>query len=187
MAYAQDKGSGKERKRPSNIVRFWTTELAAARRREKDYRKEGKRIREIYNGQKRDTFPFNILYSNTETLLPALYGATPKPIVQRRFKDADPVGRAAAMAGQRILEFLIDTNGGNLLIDIYADEEEAPFKSNVLLQPSTETTKAREWITMTVDNEANFMTIAMKQSSAWAQVRITSIRIHCSRGGYTSG
>ena len=85
------------------------------------------------------------------------------------------------------IEFLIDTNGGNLLIDIYADEEEAPFKSNVLLQPSTETTKAREWITMTVDNEANFMTIAMKQSSAWAQVRITSIRIHCSRGGYTSG
>ena len=110
MAYAQDKGSGKERKRPSNIVQFWTNEIAAARRREKDYRTEGKRIREIYNGQKRDTFPFNILYSNTETLLPALYGATPKPIVQRRFKDADPVGRAAAMAGQRMLEFLIDTN-----------------------------------------------------------------------------
>lgn len=110
MAYAQDKGAGKERKRPSNIVKFWTTEIAAARRREKDYRKEGKRIREIYNGQKRETTPFNILYSNTETLLPALYGATPKPIVQRRFKDADPVARAAAMAGQRMLEFLIDTN-----------------------------------------------------------------------------
>ena len=110
MAYAQDKGSGKEKKRPSSIVRFWTNEIAAARRRERDYRKEGKRIREIYNGQLRDKTPFNILYSNTETLLPALYGATPKPIVQRRFKDADPVARAAAMAGQRTLEFLIDTN-----------------------------------------------------------------------------
>lgn len=109
MAYAQDKGKG-EKKKPSAVVRYWTNEIAAARKRDKEYRKEGNRIREIYDGRRKDRTPFNILYSNTETLLPALYGQTPKPIVQRRFKDADPVGRAAAMAGQRMLEFLIDTN-----------------------------------------------------------------------------
>ena len=99
-----------EKKKTSAIVRFWTTEIAAARRREKNYRKDGKRIREIYSGAHPDKIPFNILNSNTDTMLPALYGATPKPIVQRRFKDPDPVAKAAAQAGQRILEFLIDTN-----------------------------------------------------------------------------
>ncbi len=94
----------------SAVVRYWTNEITAARKREKEYRKEGERVREIYAGVRKKTIPFNILYSNTETMAPALYSQTPKPIVQRRFKDADPVARASAMAGQRVLEFLIDTN-----------------------------------------------------------------------------
>lgn len=94
----------------SAVVRYWTNEIAAARKREKEYRKEGERVREIYSGAKKRNTPFNILYSNTETTLPTLYSSTPKPVVQRRFKDADPTARAASMAGQRVLEFLIDTN-----------------------------------------------------------------------------
>ncbi len=54
--------------------------------------------------------PFAILYSNTETMLPALYSAVPRPVVQRRFKDEDPLGKMASQAGQRGLEFLLDTN-----------------------------------------------------------------------------
>lgn len=89
-------------------VRYWLNEIQDAKKREKDYRKEGARVIAIYSGEKKT--PFNILYSNTDTYLPALYGATPKPIVQRRFKDNDPTGRDAAMVGQRGLEFLLDTN-----------------------------------------------------------------------------
>src|SRR6266849_4327323 len=90
------------------LVTYWLNEINAARKREKDYRKDGDRILEIYNGESET--PFNILYSNTETLLPALYSAIPRPIVQRRFKDDDRLGKAAALAGQRVLEFLLDTN-----------------------------------------------------------------------------
>lgn len=103
MTEAQSKG-------PSAVVRYWNNEITEARSRDKTYRKEGERIRRIYSGVDKDKIPFNILYSNTETMLPALYSSTPKPIVQRRFKDADPIGRAASMAGQRALEFLLDTN-----------------------------------------------------------------------------
>jgi hypothetical protein len=91
-------------------VKYWLTEIDAARKREQDWRKEGKRVQEIYNGKKKDSIPFNILYSNTETLQPALYNATPRPVVQRRFKDDDPLGKISATAGQRVLEFLVDTN-----------------------------------------------------------------------------
>lgn len=95
---------------PSSPVRYWTNEIKAAQKRDKNYRKEGERIRKIYSGESKKTIPFNILYSNTETLAPACYSATPKPIVQRRFKDPDEIGRASAMTGQRTLEFLLDTN-----------------------------------------------------------------------------
>lgn len=107
-------------KRPSEVVAFWMNEIAASKQREKDFRKDGERINAIYDGSKSATTPFNILFSNTETLLPALYSAVPRPLVQRRFKDADPIGRAAAMAGQRVLEFLVDTN-----VDGYETFDEA--------------------------------------------------------------
>lgn len=91
-------------------VRLWLNEIQDAKKREKHFRKEGQRIVEIYSGRKKETIPFNILYSNTETLLPALYGNTPKPIVQRRYKDNDPTGKDASTVAQRTLEFLLDTN-----------------------------------------------------------------------------
>lgn len=107
---------------PDERVSYWLNEIDAAKKREKRFREDGARILRIYEGQKSDDnnasnkniddeiAPFNILYSNTETLLPALYSATPRPVVQRRFKDDDPIGKAAADAGKRNLEFGVDTN-----------------------------------------------------------------------------
>lgn len=95
---------------PTAEVRHWLGEIASAKKREKDYRKDGKEVIDIYSGKCPDKVPFNILFSNVETLLPALFSQTPRPVVQRRFKDEDPLGKAAAMAAQRMLEFLCDTN-----------------------------------------------------------------------------
>lgn len=97
-------------KKPDEIVRFWLNEIDDAKKREKDFRVNGQRVLDIYSAKKHKETPFNILFSNTETLLPALYSAVPRPVVQRRFKDEDPMGKAAATAGQRGLEFLVDTN-----------------------------------------------------------------------------
>jgi hypothetical protein len=104
------KKAAAEEKKTNLIVAFWLTEIAAAKKREKDYRKEGQDVLDIYGGKKVKETPYNILYSNTETLLPALYSAVPRPVVQRRFKDDDPLGKSAADAGRRVLEFLVDTN-----------------------------------------------------------------------------
>lgn len=85
------------------------------------------------------------------------------------------------------VEFLLDTDGGHLYVDVIADDEEFPFKKDILLQPSFTTTKSREWITITVDQEANFLTFVMRQESVSSQVKLSSMRIHCSRAGLTSG
>lgn len=95
---------------PSQLVTYWTDEINQARKREAKYRKTGQDILKIYGAEEEDVVPFNILFSNTETLLPALYSAQPRPVVQRRFKDDDPIGKLAADAGRRMLEHLLDTN-----------------------------------------------------------------------------
>lgn len=93
-------------------VRSWLTELDSARKRMKDYRKDASRVVKLYEGGKAAESPFNILYSNTETLAPALYNNLPRPVVQRRFKDDDPLGKVASDVARRSLEFLIDNELG---------------------------------------------------------------------------
>jgi hypothetical protein len=50
-----------------------------------------------------DTAKFNILWSNVQTLIPAVYARLPKADVSRRFGDNDPVGRVAAQLVERAL------------------------------------------------------------------------------------
>lgn len=97
---------------PAEIVTYWLDEIKASRKRHENYRKVGKEVFEIYEADKEQDkeTPFNILYSNTETLRPALFSAQPRPVVERRFKDDDALGKFAAQAGKRALEFHLDTN-----------------------------------------------------------------------------
>lgn len=89
----------------------WCEEVRLAFGREKSFREEGKKIVRLYEGAEKQSCQFNILYSNTETLQPALYNATPRPVVQRRFKDEDVLGAAVAKVMQRTLEFTLDPGG----------------------------------------------------------------------------
>ena len=96
-------------------VQIWLSEIQSALDREKGFRKTGKRVTRLYEaGASSDAeaaqTPFNILYSNTDTLLPALYNAVPRPVVQRRYKDESPLGKEAAKVGQRLLEFQLDAS-----------------------------------------------------------------------------
>lgn len=93
----------------------WCDEIRQAQKREKNFRTLGKSVVEIYEAGKEDEVEFNILYSNTETLLPALYNTTPRPVVQRRYRDSDPLGSAVAKTTQRALEFSIDPAGEETL------------------------------------------------------------------------
>ena len=97
-------------KKSAAAVQHWLSEIADARKREKDFRKFGAKVVQLYEAEKKEEYQFNILFSNTETLAPALYNSVPRPVVQRRFKDADPLGKSASLLVQRTLEFLLDTD-----------------------------------------------------------------------------
>lgn len=99
-----------ENKKEASLIQYWLEELRDAYKREKDWRKDAKRLVEMFECERRRETLYNILYANTETMSPALYNTTPRPDVRRRFKDEDDVARAGGLVLQRVLEFLLDNN-----------------------------------------------------------------------------
>jgi hypothetical protein len=92
-----------------NIAKYWLKQLDLSNSRVEKWLEKAKGAVRLYEAQKREDDAFNILYSNTETLLPALYNALPRPVAQRRFKDADPVAKAVCDTLTRALEYTTDS------------------------------------------------------------------------------
>lgn len=101
---------GKEAAKAANKVKYLLDEVAGALKREKPWRKDARAAVELYEAAKKEENSFNILYSNTETLGPALYNSLPRPVVERRYKDEDPMGLLAGRVVQRSLEYILDTD-----------------------------------------------------------------------------
>lgn len=94
---------------PAAVVRRWLKEIDLADKDEKGWRDDGVKIMKRYRGDQRRRNSFNILWSNTETLVPALFNTPPSPDVRRRFRDEDPVGKVASQILERVLSFQTDT------------------------------------------------------------------------------
>ena len=68
-----------------------------------------KRYRDDTRGQTgNETAKFNILWSNVQTLIPAVYAKLPSADVSRRFGDNDPVSRVASLLIERAIDFEIE-------------------------------------------------------------------------------
>lgn len=90
----------------------WSDEIDAAKKVFKDYHDRCKKILKVYKDDRKRSdawdeakagHKLNILWSNIQTLQPAIYSQTPKPNVARRFLDRDEVSRTAAMILERNL------------------------------------------------------------------------------------
>lgn len=107
----EDAGKGE-----AALVSLWLDAISLADREEKSWRERGEEIIRLYrdDGDKDAAVDrarrrkFNILYSNVETMAPAIYNSPPVPDVRRRFRDDDPVGRVAARVLERGLSYSID-------------------------------------------------------------------------------
>ena len=81
-----------------------------------DWLKDCDRINKRYRKEKSATLPetvagpvdshFNVLWANVQTMKPAYYARAPKPQIDRRFRDRNPMVRNAAEIGERIASFL---------------------------------------------------------------------------------
>ncbi len=96
---------------PERNAKFYIRQLELADKDERQYRIRAKKVVKRYKDDKGQDSPtrFNILWSNTQTQLPAMYSARPKPDVRRRWRSPNKVGREIAKAVERCLEFSMDS------------------------------------------------------------------------------
>lgn len=91
---------------------YWLEQLRRAEKSESQYRQRAKKIVKRYRDERSDydrQHRLNILWSNVQTLTPALYANTPKPQIERRYKDPDPFARQAAMVLERAVATTLET------------------------------------------------------------------------------
>jgi hypothetical protein len=70
-----------------------------------------RRYRDDSRTRNNTTAKFNILWSNVQTITPAVFARLPRPDVSRRFRDNDPIGRVASMMLERALEYEVEHYG----------------------------------------------------------------------------
>lgn len=103
---------------PAEVARKWLSEIEGSEK-DKDRQRWITRcdsIRKIYKEQQETAEPttqrankrYALLWSNVQTLAPAVYARTPTAVVTRRFKDVDPVARVASEILERALNFAIE-------------------------------------------------------------------------------
>jgi len=98
---------------PVKEAKRWKNELKQAKREDEKWINRAKKIVRRYRDDRtasQVSKRYNILWSNIQTMLPALYGKTPRAQVERRWKDKDPVSRTAATILERALQYEVDHN-----------------------------------------------------------------------------
>lgn len=170
-------------------ARHWISEIKRAQKKFHNWEllcdKINKRYLDEREAAQKDIPRFNILWSNVQTLKPALYAKPPKPVVQRRYLDRDPVARLASQMLQRALTH--ETEGGDFHDTISMDVDdyllnargqawvryEPTFETTIVVDPSTQQPVPQEKITaetMCVDflNRKDFL---HEPSRVWRDVR----------------
>ena len=101
------------------FVRFWLDQLDGYEQEFKNWEKRCERIVKRYRDERQEksdgrpdvSTKFNALWSNVQTLQPAIYKKAPQPIIERRYLDKDPLARFASMTLERSLEVTIEECG----------------------------------------------------------------------------
>lgn len=89
-------------------ARRWQKELNLSHKRDRDWERESEKIVKRFRGEEKKRNRYNVLWSNTELLRPAIYNSKPTPDVRRRFADADPIGKAVCEVLERSLSIFVD-------------------------------------------------------------------------------
>lgn len=118
-----------EERGPDEHWQFWKRNIAAGLVQERRWRTEALESEELVFGPDQDTGATSssgdggsdpnlitdktaLIHANIETLKPLIYSETPQPLVRRRFRGdgkSDETDLMAAETGQRIAQFLLDT------------------------------------------------------------------------------
>jgi hypothetical protein len=111
----------------SSKVAFWLGQIESYEQQFAPWGKRSKAIVKRYRDDRKNqntvaAAKFNILWSNVQTLSPAMYASPPTPNVDRRFQDDDDLGRYAALVLERSSSFYVkDDNFDKIMKQVVLD------------------------------------------------------------------
>jgi hypothetical protein len=113
------------------LGRLWLDKIKAAEKDEKSWLDDAKKATEAYTGEDSDDasdeslgdYDFNILFSNVETIVPAVINSPPAPDIRRRFGEADPAARTVAEVVERVIRLQVDDS--SLQVELESSAQDA--------------------------------------------------------------
>lgn len=135
----------------------WMDRIRAAEKREEDWSKDAEAAEKAYAQDSKSkasgpVYDFNILHSNVETIVPAIYNSTPVPDIRRRFNDPDPEAKSYGDMISRAIGVQIDDNRLDVEIEAGAQDAFCAGRDIVRLRfwaedqkPERITTEAVSW------------------------------------------
>lgn len=93
------------------MVAFWVGQINAYEKEARPWHERVDKIVKRYVVEKdKKKSSYNVLWSNVQTLLPALYDKPPTPNIERRFMQKDDLGREVSTILERGVSFFVDTD-----------------------------------------------------------------------------
>lgn len=127
---------------------LWLKHIERAKKDEKDWREQARKAITIYEAatsEKEHEQPsFNILHSNIEVTVPALYNSTPIPDVRRRFGDVDQIGKIAVDVIERGLMYNADAYDFDTTVSEAVRDAELAGRGFVRVRYEPETTQQQD-------------------------------------------
>lgn len=112
--------------KPDDKVRKWLKVIDAYDKEFKPWHQRCEKIIKIYTEKRKvegsEVRRFSMLWSNISVLQPAVYARTPEPNISRRFKDDDPIARAASEIMERCVRNSFDTNDFDAVMKSVRDD-----------------------------------------------------------------
>jgi len=98
------------------MAAHWKTQIEQSEKELNRWHKRGEKISKNFRDERDDQDKgaarrYNLFYSNTETVKPAVYSKVPVPICERRFLDKDTTGRVASTILERVLRYEVSMSG----------------------------------------------------------------------------
>lgn len=115
----------KELAQPDGRLRKYWKEIEAYGKKAEPWHEQAGKIVKMYLDQHRGQASprrFALLWSNIETLKPAVYGKIPTVLCSRRYKDAHPVGRIASEILERATNCTFDLQGADEVFRMVRDD-----------------------------------------------------------------
>jgi len=101
----------KDEKKVSSKQAYWVQEIETYEQQFGPWEKRAKKVVDRYMDERDDlqktAARFNVLWSNIQTLHPAIYASPPTPNIDRRFDNDDDLGRYSALVLERSVSYYV--------------------------------------------------------------------------------